>query len=110
MAGFGLAIGLLWMDRPSALLLPLAYPRLSCKWLARLLILLGCAGGVVVVFVNPLWAKLSLSIGNKAVMMWALQSVGFFGGIVSLMVLGQRGCGRCGLEEYDKCQYRLPVP
>ena len=110
MAGFGLAIGLLWMDRPSTLLLPLAYSRLSCRWLLRLLILVVCAGVVVLVFVNPFWTMLSLSAGHKAVLVWALQSVGFFAAIVSLLVVGPRACGRCGLEEYDGCRYRLPVP
>lgn len=59
MADFGLIIGLMFMRNPGNLTKPLAYTRLSFKYVGRLLIMIVLAAIPAAIFLNPLWAKIT---------------------------------------------------
>lgn len=59
MAGFGLLVGLMFMNNPENLTKPLAYSRLSLKFVARILIMILLAAVPAAVFLNPLWVKIT---------------------------------------------------
>jgi hypothetical protein len=59
MAGFGLLIGLTYMQNPQNLAKPLAYSRLSFKYVGKLLLMILLAAIPAAIFLNPLWTRIT---------------------------------------------------
>lgn len=78
MAGVGMAVGLMGVERPGNLVSKLAYSRCSSKFLGRVLLQLTLSGLPLIVFVNPLWYRIEMEVQWLAVVLWSCQSLAFF--------------------------------
>lgn len=105
MAGFGLLIGLMFMGNPENLTKPLAYSRLSCRFVGRLLLMILLAAVPAAVFLNPLWAKITDENSAIAAILWITQSLGFFFAIITLLLVAPMACKKAGLEEFKTSEY-----
>lgn len=61
------------------------FPRLSANFFKRLIITVLIALVPVIIFLNPFWKKIDLETRSKAILLWALQSLGLLTSI-TLMV------------------------
>jgi hypothetical protein len=88
MAGVGMALGLILMEQPGALVRTLDYSRCSGSHFLRLLVLLVLAAIPLLIFYNSLWFRIDLSISWLSVIVWACQSLGFFLALFMLVYVG----------------------
>lgn len=107
MAAFGLLIALLFMPLPHNLTLPLRYSRLSCKYAAKLGLMLLSAAVPVAAFLNPGWEQIPTDLSGQALIIWGCQNLGFFTAILSLLLVAPWLCEKADLEEYGKTAYAL---
>ena len=106
--GLGIALGMFLMKDSSSVVKVLAYSRCSCKFLARLSLMLLVAAVPLAIFLLPVWQKLDIAIEWLAALLWVLSSLGFFFALFFLVYLAPIICARCGLEEYGDDMYPLP--
>ena len=78
MAAVGILLAFNLMRNPSHLHLQLDYTRLSLKFLAKIVVTLIIPVAILGIFANPLWNKLDLSNDGMSLLIWALQTIGFF--------------------------------
>lgn len=78
MAAVGILLAFNLMRNPSHLHLQLDYTRLSLKFLAKIVVTLIIPVAILGIFANPLWTKLDLSNDGMSLLIWALQTIGFF--------------------------------
>lgn len=97
MAGVGIVFSLILTKDPSIFVRPLAYSRLSLRFVARFIILIVFAAIPLAIFLNPLWAKIDVSVSSLAVILWICQMLGFLLGLIMLVLVAPLACKPCGL-------------
>jgi hypothetical protein len=78
MAGVGILLAFNFMRNPSHLHLQLDYTRLSCRFVAKIVVTLIVPVIILAIFLNPLWDKITLSNDAKSLVIWGCQVLGFF--------------------------------
>lgn len=57
----------------------LSYPRLSLKFVSRIVLIIILGGVPILIFVNPLWKKININNNaGAALFLWALSNIAFF--------------------------------
>ena len=100
MAAVGILFAFNFMRNPSHLHLQLDYTRLSCRFIAKIVITLIVPVILLGIFVNPLWDKITLSDDGKALLIWGCQVAGFFLATFSLIFIIPIINNRFGFEVY----------
>lgn len=100
MAAVGILMAFSFMKNPAHLYLQLDYTRISCRFLGKILVTLIIPIITLLIFVNPLWNKITLSNDGKALMLWGLQVVGFFFATFFLIFLIPIVNNKFGFELY----------
>lgn len=85
MAAVGIILAFNYMRNPSHLHLQLDYTRLSLRFIGKIIVTLIIPVVVLLIFVNPLWDKITLSNDGKGLLIWGLQVAGFFLATFSLI-------------------------
>jgi membrane-anchored glycerophosphoryl diester phosphodiesterase (GDPDase) len=84
---------------------PLAYTRLSWKFIGRLLLIIVLAAIPAAIFLNPFWADISNDNSVIAVIIWITQSIGFFLAIIMILLVAPVLCGKAGFELFKSSEY-----
>lgn len=105
MAGFGLVIGLMYMKNPENLTKPLAYSRLSFKFVGRLLVMILLAAIPAAIFLNPLWTHITNDNSGLSVIIWITQCFGFFFAILTLLLIAPPVLTKFNLDQYGTSEY-----
>lgn len=92
MVGTGIIFSLFIIKDPSILVRPLAYSRLSFKFIGRLIIFIILAAIPLAAFINPGWTMINVETEVLALILWGCQSVGFFLALVMLVVVAPYVC------------------
>jgi hypothetical protein len=94
MAGVGIIISLIFTKDPSSFVKPLAYTRLSFRFVGRFIMFIILAAIPLAAFVNPGWSKIDVGVSSLAIILWICQMFGFMLALVMLLLVGPI-VGRC---------------
>jgi hypothetical protein len=94
MAAVGIILSLIFTRDPSIFVKPLAYTRLSFKFVARFILLIVLAVIPLAAFANPGWSKIDVSVSSLAIILWVCQMIGFMLALVMLLLVGPL-VGKC---------------
>ena len=94
MAAVGIILSLIFTKDPSIFVRPLAYTRLSFKFVGRFILFIILAAIPLAAFVNPGWSKIDVGVSSLAIILWVCQMMGFMLALVMLLLVGP-AVGRC---------------
>ena len=87
MVGVGIIFSLMVMKDASILVRPLAYSRLSLRFIGRFIIFIVLAAIPLAAFMNPGWSMIGVDAEWLALILWGCQSMAFFLALVMLVVV-----------------------
>lgn len=99
-AGFGVVLGLNYMQKPYNLARLLSYSRLSIKFIARLLLTIVVAAIPLVLFLNPLWHEIRTDDIGTTMIAWTCNNLAFFLATFLILYMSPILGEKLGLEGY----------
>ena len=94
MAAVGIILSLIFTKDASIFVKPLAYTRLSLRFITRFILFIILAAIPLAAFVNPGWSKIDVGVSSLAIILWICQMLGFMLALVMLLLVGPL-VGKC---------------